>query len=193
MKWVERLARFMAILGGAVLIALIIIVTISVIGRGLNTFGHSAFITNWSQAASDAFLATGVGPILGDFELVEMGVAFSVFAFLPVCQYFGMHATVDVFTTMLGPRANRWIAAVWEIALTAIIILITARLFAGLQNKYAYGETTFLLQMPVWWSYAASFAAAVVASIVALYCAIMRLAEAITGATYLPTPMGADH
>jgi len=42
MKWVERLARFMAILGGAVLIALIIIVTISVIGRGLNTFGHSA-------------------------------------------------------------------------------------------------------------------------------------------------------
>jgi len=155
---VERLVRFMAILGGAVLIALIIIVTISVIGRELNT---------------------GFGPILGDFELVEMGIAFVIFAFLPVCQYFGMHATVDVFTTKLGPRTNRWIAAVWEIVLTAIIILITARLFAGLQDKYAYGETTLLLQIPVWWSYAASFAAAVVASIVALYCAIMRLFEAI--------------
>ena len=106
MKWVERLARFMAILGGAVLIALIIIVTISVIGRGLNTFGHSAFITNWSQAASDAFLATGVGPILGDFELVEMGVAFAVFAFLisggRVCPA-GLISIINVF---VSPLAN---------------------------------------------------------------------------------------
>ena len=56
-----------------------------------------------------------------------------------------------------------------------VILLITWRLFAGMQDKLRYGETTFLLQFPVWWAYAACLGAACIACIVSLYCAALRL------------------
>lgn len=190
LKFVNRLARVMAIVGGLVLSVLVVLTCVSVLGRGLNTFGHSDTLP---VALGDALIATGVGPVTGDFELVEAGIAFAIFSFLPICQLYGGHATVDIFTQSLPKQANRMIMAFWEVILTLIIWLITWRLFAGLENKMDYGETTFLLQFPVWWSYAASFAAASVASIVAGYCAFGRVAEAATGRRFMPYSEGAIH
>jgi hypothetical protein len=62
-----------------------------------------------------------------------------------------------------------------------VIIIIGWRLFEGLAVKIDNGQTTFLLQFPVWWAYAASFAAAVVAGLVGVYCAIGRLMDATSG------------
>ncbi|MCA0873242.1 TRAP transporter small permease [Seohaeicola saemankumensis] len=190
---ITRLARLTAIVGGLVLVALVVLTCVSVLGRGLNTVGHSDLLQALSQGAADALLATGVAPVNGDFELVEAGIAFAVFSFLPICQLYGAHATVDVFTSVLPVRVNKWIMAFWEIVLTALVLLITWRLFAGMQSKMAYGETTFLLQFPVWWAYAASFAAACVASLVSLYCAAARLGEAITGRALMPYSEGSSH
>ena len=186
----DRLARTMAIVGGLVLSALIVLTCVSVLGRGLNTLGHSGILP---EALGAALIASGVGPVTGDFELVEAGIAFAIFSFLPICQLYSGHATVDIFTQALPKRGNRWLIAFWEVVLTLVIWLITWRLFAGLQNKLDYGETTFLLQFPVWWAYAASFIAALVASLVALYCAWARLAEAATGRRYMPYTQGAAH
>ena len=193
LKIVSFLARFMAVLGGLVLSVLVILTCLSVLGRGLNTLGHSELLQGISEAAATALLATGVGPIMGDFELVEAGVAFAIFAFLPITQLYGAHATVDIFTAALPRRANKALVTFWEVVLTAVILLISARLFAGLQSKMAYGETTFLLQFPIWWAYAASFAASVVASIVAVYCAFARIAGLVTGRSFLPHSEGASH
>ncbi|WP_068109372.1 TRAP transporter small permease [Tropicimonas marinistellae] len=189
----ERLARLMAILGGLVLTALVILTCVSVLGRGLNTLGHSTFLTSISEGAAAALLATGVGPMTGDFELVEAGVAFSIFAFLPICQLHGGHATVDIFSTTFPRLLNRVLVTFWEVVLSAVILLITWRLFVGMEDKMNYGETTFLLQFPVWWAYGASFAAAVVASIVAIYCAVARVVEFFTGRSYMPYSEGALH
>jgi TRAP-type C4-dicarboxylate transport system permease small subunit len=164
----ERLARLTAILGGLVLTALVILTCISVAGR-----------------------TAGIGPVNGDFELVEAGVAFAIFAFLPLCQLHGGHATVDVFTSFLPAGLNRALIAFWEVVLSAVIVLITWRLFDGMMGKVGNGETTFILQFPIWWAYAASFAAAVVSSIVALYCAGARLAEVLTGRVWMPRGEGA--
>ncbi|WP_373236622.1 TRAP transporter small permease [Cohaesibacter celericrescens] len=193
LNWVERIARAMAVIGGIVLIALILLTCMSVLGRGLNTFGHSSLLEGLSQGLADLLLATGVSPINGDFEIVEAGVAFAIFSFLPICQLYAAHATVDIFTSTLSPAKNRLIKAFWEVVLTAIILLITWRLYAGMESKMSYGETTFLLQFPVWWAYAASFVSAVVASFVGLYCAYARVAEIITGRHYLPYTEGAVH
>lgn len=193
LKIVAFLARFMAVLGGLVLSVLVILTCLSVLGRGLNTFGHSDFLQGFSEVAAAALLATGVGPITGDFELLEAGVAFAIFAFLPITQLYSAHATVDIFTAALPRRANKALVTFWEVVLTAVILLISARLFAGLQSKVAYGETTFLLQFPIWWAYAASFAASVVAAIVAVYCAFARIAELATGRSFLPHSEGASH
>ena len=98
--FVTRLAHFMALLGGAVLLALIAITCISALGRGLNTFGHSAALNDLAPGIAEALLASGVSAVTGDFELVEAGIAFAL-AFLPICQLKGGHATVEIFTDQL--------------------------------------------------------------------------------------------
>ncbi|WP_299788306.1 TRAP transporter small permease subunit [uncultured Marivita sp.] len=188
---IERLARAMAVLGGVVLTALVVLTCVSVLGRGLNSMGHSDWLSAVSQSLADGLIAAGVGPITGDFELVEAGIAFAIFAFLPICQLYAGHATVDVFTSRLSDRVNTWLMAFWDVVLTLVILLITWRLGAGLADKFGNGETTFLLQFPIWWSYAASFAAAVVASVTAIYCSVGRVTYAVTGRSILP-PSGAD-
>ncbi|SDJ17115.1 TRAP transporter small permease [Aliiruegeria lutimaris] len=193
LKHVERLARFMAVLGGIVLTLLVILTCLSVLGRGLNTFGHSAFLTSLSESAAHALIASGVGPITGDFELVEAGIAFAIFAFLPYAQLHHAHATVDIFAASFPHWFNRFLIVFWEFVLSAIILLLTWRLFAGMQGKMSNGEITFLLQFPVWWAYAASFVAAVTASIVAIYCAIARILDVVTGGSHLPHSEGAHH
>ncbi|MEL6682078.1 MAG: TRAP transporter small permease subunit [Pseudomonadota bacterium] len=173
-KLITGLARLMALLGGFVLCLLVALVSVSIIGREVNGLAHNGYLGSFG----DWLVARGVGPVTGDYELIEAGVAFAIFAFLPLTQLTGSHATVDVFTSGLGARPNSIIAAFWSIVMAVMILLITWRLFAGLQDKMRYGETTFLIQFPVWWAYAACFAAALVASIISLYCAIMRLTGA---------------
>jgi len=154
---VERLARALAILGGLALLAVTGITVASIAGR--------------------AFTRQGLGPVPGDFELVEALTAFAVFAFLPWCQIKRGHATVDVFTRMLPERANRLIDLVCEVLMTAVVVLIAWRLWYGVADKLRYHETTFILQFPVWWSYAAAFGAAAVGVIVSFYAVFRRLRE----------------
>jgi len=189
---IEKLARVMALVGGLVLLALVILTCLSVLGRGLNTLGHAGWLTAFSPGLAKSLIATGVGPITGDFELVEAGIAFAIFAFLPICQLYSSHATVDVFARMLGPKNNRLIAAFWEILLALALLLLAWRLSAGLAGKYGNGEITYLLQFPVWWAYGASFAASMIAALVAVYCAFGRVAEAVTERIYLPKRDGAE-
>lgn len=166
-RFIHALVRLTALAGGAVLLILIALVSVSITGR-------------WFS----------LGEITGTYELLEAGVAFAIFSFLPIAQFYGAHATVDVFTMALPARVNRWITAFWEIVLAAIIILVIWRLYEGMQRYIGNGETTFFLQFPVWWGYAASFAAGCVACLTAVYCAIVRLREAATDQNILPSEHG---
>jgi TRAP-type C4-dicarboxylate transport system permease small subunit len=191
-KFMTNLSRFMAILGGIVLTALIILVCVSVLGRTLNGFLHSGPVVAVLGDFAKTLLDAGVGPILGDFELVEAGVAFAIFAFIPFCQITGGHATVDIFTSMLPLKANRLLQMVIDIVFAGVLILIAMQLYEGMLSKMQYRETTFLLQFPVWWSYAASLVAAVVSAIVSVYIAIIRMGEFFGNRTILSIG-GADH
>lgn len=169
--FITRLAQIMALLGGVVLCLIVVMVCVSISGRELGDLAHSG----WLAGVGEWLIGLGVGPILGDFELVESGIAFAIFAFLPLTQLSGSHAQVDIFTSGMGPRVNRILATFWSIVMAVIIVLITWRLFVGMQDKIRYNETTYLIQFPIWWAYAASFAAAIAASMVSIYCAAMRL------------------
>ena len=191
-RFMNNLSRFMAILGGIVLTALIILVCVSVLGRTLNGFLHSAPVVAVLGDFAKTLLDAGVGPILGDFELVEAGVAFAIFAFIPFCQITGGHATVDIFTSALPLKVNRLLQMVIDIVFAGVLILIALPLYEGMLSKMQYRETTFLLQFPVWWSYAASLVAAVVSAIVGVYIAIIRMGEFFGNRTILSIG-GADH
>jgi len=189
---VQRVAHSMAMVGGLVLVVLIILTCVSVSGRGLNTLSHSAFMANFAPDVAAALRASGVGPVTGDFEVLEAGIAFAIFAFLPICQLYGAHASVDLIADRLPMRANLALIAFWEVVMAVAFILIAWRLYFGLTGKMRTGETTFLLQFPVWWAYAASFVAALIAALVAIYCAYGRVVEATTGRAVLPLESEAE-
>ena len=174
-RMIEGLARALAIAGGMVLVALTVLVVVSITGRALLTLG------------------IGVGPVPGDFELVEAGTGFAVFAFLPWCQLKRGHATVDLFTNMLSAGANRVIDLVTEILMTLVLGLIAWRLYAGTVDKFSYGETTFILQYPVWWPLAASLVAAAIAVVVSFYLTVIRVVEVKTGRAILAPAEGVIH
>lgn len=188
-----KLSQVMAYLGGLMLVGLIVLICTSIVGRSMNGVLHSDLIEGFMPGLATAILALGVGPVNGDFELIEAGVAFSIFAFLPLCQITGGHASVDIFTSKLSDGANRVLRTLTEIIFAAVLGLIAVQLFAGLLSKMDSGQTTLLLEFPVWWSYALSLTGAVVAAVVAVYLAVMRIMELLQGQDILPADLGADH
>ena len=178
-------------MASVVLMALVLMTTASIIGRTVNKMLHSPFFQEKLTGLSQGLIDMGIGEINGNYELLEAGVAFALFSFLPICQFYGSHASVDVFTAFLSRRTNRWIIAFWEVILTAVTFLIIWRLYEGMQRYIGNGETTLFLQFPVWWAYAASFVSGVVACIVAIYCAVIRIVEAVRGVSILPREQGA--
>lgn len=190
---VTKLARFMAVLGGLVLVALILLTGVSVAGRVLNTVLHGSFMQGLAPDLAGRLIALGIGPVNGDYELVEAGMAFAVFAFLPLCQITGSHAYVDVFTAWLPPRASRMLRAVIEVAFALVLVVIAVQLHEGLQSKLRSGQSSLLLQTPVWWNYAASLSGAVIAALAGSYMAIVRVLESVSGRVILAEGPEAGH
>ncbi len=188
-----RLAKTLAIIGGIVLSALIVLTCLSVLGREINAALNGDFFQQTFPKFSGWILSTGVGPINGDFELVETGVAFAIFSFLPLCQITAGHATVDIFTSRMSQANNRLLRMIADVVFAAVLVLIFWRLFEGAVSKYSSGETTFLLQFPVWWGYALSLMAAFVGAMVGVYVAYIRVRELMTASSLLVEGEGADH
>ncbi len=198
-KAVVWLARTLAIIGGIVLIVLTVLTVASITGRAVLTIAYSD-TPSWLAFADPVMrglhslaawliglrLTIGdwtfkIGPVPGDFELVEAGAGFAIFCFLPWCQLVRGHATVDLFTSFLGPAPNRVIDLVSEFLMTVVIVLIAWRLWYGMWDKFRYQETTFILQFPVWWPYAACMFAAVIAVVVSVFLLWIRVREVVTG------------
>jgi TRAP-type C4-dicarboxylate transport system permease small subunit len=156
---IGRLAMGLALLGGLVLVALAVLTVVSVTGRTL--------------------VGLGLGPVPGDFELVEAGCAFAVFSFLPWCQFRRGHVTVDVFVARIGRHGLAWLSLTGNALLTISALLIAWRLQAGLADKLSYGETTFILQMPVWYGYAAAIVGAWLFALTGAYTIWRSLNEAL--------------
>lgn len=196
------LSKLMAIAGGFVLSILVALVVVSIVGRELNAFLHGDFAQGAFKGVADWVLALRLpgawgdiklGPVNGDYEIVEAGIAFAIFSFLPLAQITGAHATVDVFTSFLSERPNRFLGAVAEVLFAIVLVIIAVQLWQGMVSKFDRGQTTFLLQFPVWWAYAASQVGAVVAAVVSIYVAVLRVAEFATGRRLAPAGEGADH
>jgi TRAP-type C4-dicarboxylate transport system permease small subunit len=159
--WVGYAAQALALVGGLVLIALSVLTILSVTGRAL--------------------IWAGLGPIPGDFELVEAGCAMAVFYFLPWCQLKRGHVTVDVFITWLHPARQALLTLIGNVLLTGVGILIARQLQAGLAERLTNGETTFILQMPVWYGYMASLVGAWLFPVVCAYTVWRSVNEVFAG------------
>ena len=192
---IRWLARVLALLGGVVLVTITVMTCVSILGRAVVTLAHTrdpAFF-DWLVGAAQWLAALGVRPVSGDFELVEAGTGFAVFAFLPWCQLNRGHATVDLFTAQLPAAPNRVIDFIAELLMTVVLVVITWRLYAGMMDKIAYGEVTFILQFPQWWGFAPCVVAAAIACVVSAWLTVVRFRELIEGRTILGPGQGVQH
>lgn len=122
--------RAFAVAGGVLLLAMTLITVASVVGRTL--FAR---------------------PVPGDFELIELGAAVAVFAFLPYCQLCGGNVIVDFFTAQAGRRARALMDAFGALLYAAIAALLLWRLAHGGLDMRAVGDETMVLAVPVWWAF----------------------------------------
>ncbi|MCX7815386.1 MAG: TRAP transporter small permease [Tepidimonas ignava] len=140
--WVFRLAKWSALVGGLVLVALTLMSVASITGRAL--------------------IGLGLGPVPGDFELVEIGTGVAVFLFLPWTYLRGGHATVDLVYDRLPKAVRKAVSVACDVLMLALWVVLTWKLWDGMLEKREYLETSFILQMPVWWGYAAGLVGAVI-------------------------------
>ncbi|MCF8200269.1 MAG: TRAP transporter small permease [Sulfuritalea sp.] len=136
-KLVYETSRKMAWFGALILTLLAIMSVVSIIGRALSSFG--------------------LGPVPGDFELVEAGTALAVFCFLPWCHLRRGHADVTILWKAYPQGLRKFIFVIIELLTLAVWTLLVWRMGLATLEYRDNGEVSFILQMPVWWGYAASF------------------------------------
>ena len=125
-------------------------------------------------------LDMGIGPIRGIYDMTEIGMAAAVFAFLPWAQFREAHARVDLFQWAIPTKLDQFFDLLFNAAMAFVAFIGTQRLYYGMQDKLAYGETTLIAQIPVWQGYAAGLVGAVGFVIVALFCTL-RAARRLAG------------
>lgn len=141
-------ARVFALLGGAVLTGLTLLSLYSIVMRNL--------------AGS---------PIMGDWELVQMGCAVAIAACFPMCQMRGAHIIVDFFTQGVSRATCRRLDGVGALVLAAMMALLAWRTAVGAMDARANNEASMIMELPTWIGYALMVPSFALASVAALYVA----------------------
>jgi TRAP-type C4-dicarboxylate transport system permease small subunit len=142
----DLLARGFAFAGGTVLVAMIAMSVASIAGRTL--------------------LGT---PVPGDFELVQVGSATAIAAFLPYCQLRRGNIIVDFFTARAPRRVQDGLDALGAALVTVVMALLAWRAAAGMLSVKAAGEVTMIVGFPVWVGYALIVPSLALATLVGLF------------------------
>lgn len=176
-----QLARGLALLGGVILAGVAVMTVLSIMGRALT--------------------GVGLGPVSGDFELVQIGCAIAVFSFLPWCQINRGHVTVDLLVERFSPRVQTWFTLLGDAALCVVALIMARQLWSGMADKFCadpadpivgwvwsvlgvadpfcWVEATYELNLPVWWGYALGLIGAVLFALTALHAVWRALNEAL--------------
>lgn len=143
---IARLAGLLAFAGGAVLLAVALLTTVSVLKRWLT-----------SQ------------PVAGDFELISLGAGLAVMGFLAYGTLMRTNIIVDSFTGWLPRGATRAIDGFWTLVWCATAAVLAERLWVGARETLRSGTTTMVLGLPTWWAIGLGAACFTATALAALY------------------------
>ena len=152
----------LALAGGAVLLGIVALTCASIAGRALLP------------------LDMGFGPIRGIYDMTEIGMAAAIFAFLPWAQLREAHARVDLLEPVLPGAANGLLDLVFNIGMFVCAVVGTWRLYLGMTDKFSYGETTLIAEIPIWQGYAACLVGGAGFIMVSAFC-VLRAARRLAG------------
>ena len=117
----------LALFGGFTLLVMVCVNVISIFGRIL-------------------FLS----PLLGDFELVEMGCAVAIFSFLPLCHLKNGNVIVDFVSSRFPNWFRGFLDTISCLLFSVVASIFAWRMLLGLEDMLRYNEETMLLKIPVW-------------------------------------------
>jgi TRAP-type C4-dicarboxylate transport system permease small subunit len=127
----EALARGLAWMAGLLLAFILVLATLSILGR--ETLG-------WS--------------LPGDYEGVALATAAAVGLFMPLCQMHRGNIVVDFFTARAPRRLNAVLDRMAAGVLGLSFALLAWRAGVGGLESFQNGSTTMLLGFPEWPAYA---------------------------------------
>lgn len=145
----SQLCHIFAAAGGVVLIGITIMSALSITGRTL-----------FSK------------PITGDFELVQLACAVCVAAFLPYAQLQRSNIIVDFFTVNASHKTRARLDAFGAVLMALVTGLVGWRTAVGATVVYTNGETSMLMGVPIWISYAMMAPGFMLTAVVSLYAAL---------------------
>jgi len=130
--WSERLLKGIALLGGVVLFAVMCLVSIAVFYR---------YVLNQ--------------PILGDAEIVQIGMSLIVMLAIPYTTLTGKHIRVDILDHRIG-AIGRFMGDIFARAVGAyVLFLLIGKTWQKTLDAIEYEDVTNMLEIPVWIAYGA--------------------------------------
>lgn len=130
--FLEPVLRWLALAGGMVLFIIMLLVSVSVFFR---------YVLNQ--------------PILGDQELVEIGMSLVVMMAMPYTTLTNQHIRVDILDRYLGD-AGRFLADLFARGLAAFVLfLLIQKTWGKTLDAHEYGDVTNMIEIPVALAYGA--------------------------------------
>lgn len=130
-KRLTAMARWMALVGGLLLVCILVLVVVSVISRKLFAL-----------------------PVPGDVELTSVTAAVATAWFFPWCFAVSGNVKVDFFTNRWSSRAIAMLEAVGALLIAVVAITIAWRTSVAVVAIHEAGEISAILGVPTWISYA---------------------------------------
>jgi TRAP-type C4-dicarboxylate transport system permease small subunit len=146
----------LALVAGLVLVSIALMSAVSIVSRALFSL-----------------------PIQGDYELVQQGCAIFVACCLPMAQIRYANIIVDFFTTAASERTQGRLDAVGALVVAVVMTVVAWRTGVGLVDMYRAGQTTTILGIPTWYTYAAMMPGLALCAIVGFYCAVEKWASTL--------------
>jgi len=128
----ERLLKFVALIGGFFLFAIMLLVSFAVFSRKvLNE------------------------PILGDFEIVKIGLSLVVMMAMPYVTLRGTHIRVDILDRFIGNYGRFFGDIFARLASCFVFTLLIIKTWNKMLDAHKYGDVTNMLEIPVAIAYGA--------------------------------------
>lgn len=127
-----RILHLSALAGGIVLFLIMILVAVSVFFR----------------------YALGQ-PILGNQEIVEIGMSVVVMLAIPYTSFTNQHIRVDIFDHVLGDFGRFFADLISRSIGVFVLVLLVRKSWGKALDAYEYGDVTNMIEVPVWIAYAA--------------------------------------
>jgi TRAP-type C4-dicarboxylate transport system permease small subunit len=148
--------KVLALIGGVIFVALVIMSIVSIVGRKLAS-----------------------APVPGDVEVLQMCAAFACACFFAYCHITHSDVKVDFFTTKLSHKTNARLDAFGSLLVGIFGTLIAWRSTVGAFSLKEAGETSTILAWPLWIAQLLMTPGFVLLAIVGFYMAWYQLTRKV--------------